>query len=162
MAVFLEIFRLTRVDRCCYCLDYVFLPNSLKMNHARSFLIYWLPVLLYIALIFGLSSASSVPGAAEFNDKILHATEYAVLAFLLWRAFSRSDPGFFPWQRAGIILVAGSICGALDEFYQSFTPGRFSSIYDWHADVAGIVGMTTLLYLRYKYRSNRGRSYESI
>ena len=131
------------------------------MTYIRSFFFYWLPLFLYVALIFGLSSESTVPGAKNFNDKLLHTTEYAILAFLLWRAFSHRDPDSFPVGRLVMIVVTGATVGALDEVYQRWTPGRISSIYDWLADVAGIVGMTTLLYLRYKYRRKMIRPYES-
>jgi VanZ family protein len=60
-----------------------------------------------------------------------------------------------------MVVVTGATVGALDEAYQRSTPGRISSIYDWLADVAGIIGMTTLLYLRYKYRRKKGGVYES-
>lgn len=161
MVVFSEILWLAGPDRDGSCLDYVFLSLPSQMTRSESFFLYWLPLLLYIAIIFGFSSASDVPGAKQFNDKLLHMVEYAVLAFLLWRVLSRNDPNLFSLKLAGTITAAGSICGALDETYQSLTPGRFSSVYDWYADVAGIVGMTTLLYLRYKYRRRVDRSYES-
>ncbi len=131
------------------------------MTRSQSFFLYWLPLLTYVAIIFGFSSASDVPGAKQFNDKLLHTVEYAVLALLIWRVLSRNDPDSFPWQLAVTVVAAGSVCGALDEMYQSLTPGRFPSLYDWYADVAGIVGMTTLLYLRHKYRRKSARSYES-
>jgi VanZ family protein len=126
------------------------------MTRFRTFLIYWFPLFLYITLIFSLSSKSTVPGAASFNDKFLHVTEYSILAFLLWRSFLHDARDPVPGARVVSVLFAGLLLGALDELYQSTVPGRISSIFDWLADVAGIIGMTTLLYLRYKYRRGKG------
>ena len=37
-----------------------------------------------------------------------------------------------------VLLAIGCTYGALDEWYQSFVPGRTPEIADWLADVAGV------------------------
>lgn len=72
-----------------------------------------------------------------------HVTEYAILAFLLRRAFVTSTKSFIQrnWFQLGLLII---VCYALlDEFHQSFVPSRTASIYDSVIDVFG--GLTVLL-----------------
>lgn len=71
--------------------------------------------------------------------------------------------GIFVWQRrvpvVVIVIVLGVICAALDEFHQSFTPGRNPSGFDVMIDTAGVcVGMIVVLILR---RLLRGKKVEN-
>lgn len=80
-----------------------------------------------------------------------HFTEYAVLGFLVRRAFVAVFQR--RWFELGLLLVA---CFALlDEFHQSFVPSRTASIYDSAIDVAG--GLTVLLAFRFHDRRVRGQ-----
>jgi len=104
----------------------------------------WLPVLLFAALIF---TGSSIPGDAidsklTIHDKIIHATEYAVFAFLLARAF-----GLRRWWLA---IVIGALYGVGDEFHQTFTPHRSGNdLGDMTADLIGsALGATAWMLLR--------------
>ncbi len=103
-----------------------------------------MPVALYIAFIFWLSSAPRpVPGFLRWpgGDKLFHAVEYLPLGCLLLRAFyhslgkgSRRVPAVILW---GVSALAALGVGALDEFYQSFISERFSSAADVIADLIG-------------------------
>lgn len=115
------------------------------MKDITGFFFYWGPFLLYATLILTLSSMSQPVAAPEVSDKWLHAGEYSLFALLLQRALSKNIPAPISWKEAGAVCVAGGLFGATDEYYQSFVPGRVSSIYDWYADVAGILGMITFL-----------------
>ena len=55
-------------------------------------LVDWLPALLYMGLIFILSSQSNLPSPFEFpeSDKVVHVLVYAPLGFLMVYALSRS------------------------------------------------------------------------
>lgn len=78
--------------------------------------------------------------------KSAHFTEYAILGFLVRRAFVTSAHAFIQrhWLKLGLlIIVAYSL---LDEFHQSFEPSRTASIYDSMIDMAG--GLTVLLILK--------------
>jgi VanZ family protein len=86
--------------------------------------------------------------------KAAHFTEYAILAFLLKRAFVTSANAFIQrrWFELALFLIT---CYALlDEFHQSFVPSRTASIYDSAIDLAG--GLTVLLASRFYGRRLRG------
>jgi len=70
--------------------------------------------------------------------KSIHFLEYALLAFLLFRAFRGKNKD---WQMrwilyAGIITIGYS---SLDEFFQTLIPSRTGELSDWIIDVAGAV-----------------------
>lgn len=131
-------------------------------QHFFRFILYWAPVILYAGLIFALSSLSAVPEIPEKSDKILHFFEYFFFAFLLCRAFGRERLWTLESRRFLIVALIGSLYAASDELHQSYVPGRYASIYDWFADVAGILGMLTLMVIRLKWRGSGRQSYETI
>lgn len=103
------------------------------------FVTHWLPVLLYLAMIFMLSSQPHLAPPLHFSnaDKLFHLMEYGGLGVLLARLIGALRGGPF---RVGVALVAlavGSAVGATDECYQSIVPGRQSSVFDWMADTSG-------------------------
>jgi len=152
VALFLEVFRVAGPDRPVDRLDHV--PVSDPMSERSRFLYYWCPFLLYAALILCLSSYKLPPGPKQFSDKTIHLAEYVGFAFLLWRAITQDDTKRFTWKRAMVVAVAGALCGALDESYQSIVPGRDSSIRDWYADVAGILTFITISFVRARFTRN--------
>jgi VanZ family protein len=91
----------------------------------------WIPVVAWAALIFGLSSIPHLGTGLGTWDTILrkcaHATEYAVLAALIFRALERT------W----IALALTVVYAASDEFHQTFVRGRHGSPYDALIDAAG-------------------------
>jgi len=128
----------------------------------RFFLKYWLPLLIWLCVIFvgstDLMSAEQtsrflVPflrwlkpdistGALAqvhfFVRKLGHISEYAILAILLWRAL-RS--GMNLRIKMSLLFVAVWLaCGifaAGDEFHQSFVPSRTASLLDVMIDLSG-------------------------
>lgn len=78
-----------------------------------------------------------------FMRKAGHFTEYAVLAFLAWRAFSNSSKVFFREHWFALTLFLVVVYSLLDEFHQSFVPSRTASVYDSLIDIAG--GLTALM-----------------
>jgi VanZ family protein len=97
----------------------------------------WLPPLLYMAVIFHLSSESNpLPVLTQHVwDKALHGLEYGGLGLLLCRALRGEG---FGWSEAlTLALVATSAYGASDEWHQLYTPGRTADVHDWLADTFG-------------------------
>lgn len=94
---------------------------------------FWLPVYLYAALIFFLSSIPKpLPDSIEvpFLDKFLHAAEYGVLGYLIARAFGNSARRS-PHLSFHFLAVAITILyGTADEIHQAFVPNRMTSGWD--------------------------------
>ncbi|MBP7216987.1 MAG: VanZ family protein [Candidatus Omnitrophica bacterium] len=111
------------------------------------FLIYWLPVALYAIIIF---SVSSIPGEAipyvfSFQDVVFHIIEYAIFAFLLNRAFKAQFPAYGYARRVKWVFLLIALYALTDEFHQSFTPERYSSLTDVAFDMTGVL-LTNIFY----------------
>ncbi len=103
-----------------------------------------IPALTLAALIVVLSSRSELPGHLGFPhpwDKVVHASAFALLAFLL--EWGLQGPRRWPtYRRHGFIFLALLAFGASDEWHQSFVPGRDASLGDWLADGTGtLIGL---------------------
>ena len=131
-------------------------------NRMRRFLKYWLPLLIWVGVIFiGSTSVLSVEHTSRYTvpfllwlkpsmsqkaiwiivviaRKCAHVSEYAVLGLLLWRAL-RSVPALRTKTLMvfGAALVACSVFAASDEFHQTFVKSRTPSVHDVLLDVAG-------------------------
>jgi VanZ family protein len=138
----------------------------------KSFLKYWLPLLIWLGVIFvgstDLMSAQHtsrfiVPFLRWLNPhiswaaintihtairKVGHVSEYAILAFLLWRALRSGSalrtklPTLF-----GAVLLGCAVFAASDEFHQSFVKSRTPAVRDVVLDIAGalfglLIGMS--------------------
>lgn len=99
----------------------------------------WLPVLLWAALLFCLSS---VPGEKipsfhfSLSDKLAHCFVYGVFGALSFRAVRLTTRlGRLPAILAVALLAAGY--GISDEIHQMFVPERSPEVFDVMADVVG-------------------------
>lgn len=97
-------------------------------------LIAWGPAAVWAVVLFLLSEIepSGIELAAGL-DKLAHLALYAVLGVALAWGGSRSSrvPAWLP-------PAAGVLYGTLDEWHQSFVPGRDPSGWDVVADAGGI------------------------
>jgi VanZ family protein len=109
----------------------------------------WIPVLLWMAIIFAFSSTSALPQASnELLDVLIkksaHFCEFAVLGVLIHRAL-RPD-GRITWA-GGIAAIAFTATYAVtDELHQILVPGRHPSPLDVGIDTLGAI--TAILVLR--------------
>ena len=146
--------------------------------------LYWLPPLLWMAVMFGLSTDTF---AAEQTGGVLwyvlqelaprvtydqytllhflirkaaHLTEYAILACLLLRAFraGAAKPWHWRWATLSVVLVA--LYAGLDEYHQAFTQSRTASVSDSMLDTAG--GVIALALLWRNRRKPAGRDRHSL
>jgi VanZ family protein len=106
----------------------------------RKFVRLWLPVLLWMGVIFLGSSIGNVPKAGGVAvDAIVHRTghviEFAILGWLLLRAVG--DGRRITRREMAITLIVIALYGASDEFHQRFTPGRSSELSAVLFDTAG-------------------------
>jgi VanZ family protein len=107
----------------------------------RSLISLWLPVGLWCAMIFALSS---IPNLRFFQEsvtdfvfrKIGHMFEYAVLARLLLRALQGTTR--WPARRIFVLALSLTIVYAMtDEAHQRFVRGRVGHPQDVAIDAAG-------------------------
>ena len=106
----------------------------------KRFLAWWLPVIVWMGVIFIGSSIARIPRVGgETLDGLVHRAahllEFAVLGALLLRATSRDKP--VSKREIIITLIIVALYGASDEFHQRFTPGRSSEGITVLFDVAG-------------------------
>ncbi len=111
----------------------------------------WGPVVLWAAVIFALSAVPDLGTGLGGWDVVLrkcaHASEYAVLALLLYRALGRELEAF----------VVGFAYAITDEVHQAFVTGRHASPFDVAMDAAGLAfGLLLLHAARRSVQSQRG------
>lgn len=120
-----------------------------------SFLQFQLPAIAWCLFIFVASSIpmAKLPSLENYSDKVVHAGVFFMFCWL-------SHIAFFHQTNASIkkysLLIAFSLTvlyGFLDEYHQSYTPGRQPDQYDLVADAFGGL-MYVLLYLRFKFYDN--------
>lgn len=126
----------------------------------KRFFLYWLPVLLWMALIYSASGDSKsvqrsdgllaqffawlnisvTSGQLEmlrwFIRKGAHVTEYFILALLWWRALRVGREGWSAKTAAGAFLIC-FLYACSDEFHQTFVKDRSGSIIDVLIDTLG-------------------------
>lgn len=127
----------------------------------KFFIIYWLPPILWMLFLFPTNDALTVSSTSHIIvpllmwlfphadavtidsfhilvRKSIHFIEYALLAFLLFRAFRGRNKGWrLQWVLyAGIITIGYS---SLDEFFQTLIPSRTGEFSDWMIDTAGAI-----------------------
>ncbi|MBT3252906.1 MAG: VanZ family protein [Candidatus Marinimicrobia bacterium] len=103
---------------------------------------YFAPAVLYVILIFTLSSlnqriVSNLSWGLE--DFLLHFTEYHFYGVTLIWAVMRDKPRSELKSSYRLAVSIGALSGMADEFYQSFVPSRYSTIEDVVADVFGVI-----------------------
>lgn len=117
--------------------------SSLAVALVTRYIRYWLPVLLWMGVIFVASSRSSLPfvlnkTADLVTKKAGHVTEYGVLAFLLRRAISK-ERGWPVLPSLGGAFFLSLLYAVSDEFHQTFVPGRNGALTDVGFDVLGML-----------------------
>jgi len=146
------------------------------------FLKYWLPVVIWMGVIFTASGdAHSYEHSSRLIEPLLrwlfphmsqthieqihhvfrkggHLTEYFILAILLWRGLhlSKNHLPQWSWPKVGGTLLIVFIFAASDEFHQRFVPTRTAHISDVFIDTAGgAIGLCALWL--FDRRQNRRR-----
>lgn len=109
----------------------------------------WVPPVIWAVVIFLLSSRPIAPTSQIFwkdfiVKKSAHVIEYAIFTILLYRALKES--GVKKYNAGLTAILFAVIYGALDEFHQSFTPGREPRVRDVFFDTIGSVVSIYLLW----------------
>jgi len=144
----------------------------LAVPRVRPFLKYWLPVFIWMAVIFSAStdvlsshrtsrilgpllrwlkpdiSPETIAGVQTAVRKTAHMAEYGVLACLFWRARRqpvKNDPRPWSWSEAAVAWLFAALYSASDEFHQSFVATRQASVLDALLDMSGaLLGLLAL------------------
>ena len=108
----------------------------------------WAPPVVLMAVIFVLSAQPDLSTGLGIWDvvgrKLVHASEYALLCLLWWRAFRTITTARRAIALAALVSVAYS---ATDEVHQLFVHGRHGTPVDVAIDAVGIA-LTSLLVAR--------------
>jgi VanZ family protein len=114
----------------------------------RGFLFNWSPPVLLSLIIFYFSS---LPGHTfqlppfRFVDKSIHFVVFGVLTVLVLRSCRYLKSG----NKVSILGILYCILFSLtDEIHQYYVPGRFADLYDFLADVTGVI-LIGWLYIRF-------------
>ena len=91
---------------------------------------FW-PVLLATAVFFASGRGTVAAPNWIGIDKVAHFAVFGLLGILI----ARTQPQGRWW----LGWVLASLYGAVDEWRQSFTPGRFVEVADWVADTVGAI-----------------------
>lgn len=114
--------------------------NTVSSYSLRQITIFWLPVVLWAAVIFSFSSiTTNAVSEIHWKDfivkKLAHIGEYGIFTILLYRALQGSG---FSKKKASIWALLVCILYAIsDEYHQSFTPGRGPTLRDVGFDTIG-------------------------
>jgi VanZ family protein len=127
----------------------------------RRFLTHWLPLLLWMGVIF---AASTELGAPQNTLRIIvpilrwldphiswqtiwrlhhlirksaHAVEYAILACLIWRVVRATLADYQPSRQIRLVILCAAFYAATDETHQIFVPGRGPAVTDVMLDTFG-------------------------
>jgi VanZ family protein len=92
--------------------------------------------LLIVGVLFFVSGRSdlAVPSVGFSLDKVAHAVVFGALATSIVRLPAFRGRG---WRGAGAAVLISLLYGGMDEFRQSFTPGRSVELMDLVADGTG-------------------------
>ncbi|HQL05379.1 MAG TPA: VanZ family protein [Treponemataceae bacterium] len=119
-----------------------------------------IPAILVTLTSWYLSSQSSLPKSISIftYDKLIHFLSFAFLAFCWSLWFTPKQWKEKPLRGILYVLIIVGIYGAIDEYHQSFTPGRDMSLFDWFADMIGALfgslcaWVSLRLYYNYKLK----------
>ncbi|MBD3282071.1 MAG: VanZ family protein [Candidatus Portnoybacteria bacterium] len=107
---------------------------------------YWLPIIIWMGIIFYLSSIPGLQSGLD-NDfilrKIAHIMEYAILTFLLLRAFNAKTT-----KKILITALISIAYAASDEYHQSFVLNRHGSLIDVGIDSIGVFLTSIMWYIK--------------
>ena len=152
------------------------------MSRIKVVLKYWIPVILWMCLIFGASADAGSSGRSSriiepivrwmfpeisepmmdavvfYVRKCAHVTEYGIFAMLLWRAIrqpTHNDPRPWRFRQAALVVGLAFLYALSDEIHQRFVPNREGRFHDVLIDTAGAaLGLFTLWCL-VKWRQRR-------
>lgn len=122
---------------------------SSKIEIIKKYFLAYLAPIMWATLIFFLSAQEVLPGFTVSTydfifKKSAHMFVYAVLYFLLYRAYQKTNAQDRSIKVYLIPVLIAIIYALVDELHQSTVPGRYSTLRDAGYDMLGVA--TVLLY----------------
>jgi len=120
----------------------------------NKFIKYWLPIILWIGVIFTLSSIPDLKTDLKQDfifRKIAHILEFAILTFLLFRALNQKKTN--PVKAVIFSFVFSLLYALSDEYHQTFVEGREGALKDVGVDSIGILIAVGLCYIKNRKKS---------
>jgi len=119
---------------------------------------YGLLTAAYLAAVYRLSSLPDLgPGEGDSLGRVAfnlsHVPLFAGLAWCVLKSLPGARRG--GWTGYALPFAVSALCAALDEWHQSFVPGRHASVGDFLLDLAGIGTMLLLLCLHARREQRR-------
>jgi len=100
-----------------------------------------LPAVVWMALIFGLSSQQEFPSpgglSLELQAVVAHLALFGTLALLITFAFDHLQHSTLEFD--SLVIVVVTLYGISDEIHQSFVPGRSTTFFDVIVDCLGAI-----------------------
>lgn len=124
--------------------------NWLSSEHTGSLLYFWL------VRLFGPISPIAFESLHHLLRKTGHVFGYAVLSFLLFRAWRTTlpvDRARWSFRWASIACLMTALVASLDEWHQSYLPSRTGTIRDVFLDSAAAFMSQIVLWLLLRNRS---------
>jgi len=118
----------------------------------------WLPPIVWMGLIFFLSSFHKLQVSEGIDDfilrKIAHMVEYLILFLLLYRAI-KNTTNYSINKNLNFAFLFSMIYAFTDEFHQSFVLGRSGNLRDIAIDIMGIF-LGWIFFKKWKKNKTKG------
>jgi VanZ family protein len=110
-----------------------------RHNPLIRFILFWLPVILCMYVIFRVSSmpGRDIPPLFPFQDIFYHGIIYAILGLFFLRALANTYAEPALWKLVIFTVLFCLFYGLTDELHQLFVPGRSCSGFDIMIDTLG-------------------------
>lgn len=112
---------------------------TLKIKNYITYQLPWQFTMLAIFIQSSIGKISLPDFGIDWFDKILHFFAFGILGLLSAHGIKHAGNQFFQKNYAWTSILICIIFGATDEIHQLHVPGRYASVYDWIADILGIL-----------------------
>jgi len=116
---------------------------DIKVLNRENRLLNWIALIIWMGMIFYLSSIPNLKISEGLEDlilrKIAHFVEFFILALLWFKALRVTKKNLSKLNIIFLSCCFSIIYAILDEFHQSFVPTRCASIIDVFIDSLGVL-----------------------
>ena len=121
---------------------------TLKLKNYITYQLPWQFIMLAIFIQSSIGKLSLPDVGIEWFDKIVHFFIYGLLGLLTVHGLKHASHQLLQKHYLWISTLICIFFGATDEIHQFYVPGRFASVWDWIADILGILVFVLVYHLR--------------